>query len=284
MRTGTGRNNISYGGGSTTKGQYLKRTANGRNDISFINIQSNGTHKLLERTATSINSIRWNNLSFSFFTQYESTYKSSTTITIPSGCTKIDIFCVGGGGGGCRGHRTSDAYGGGGGGGGCTKTVSNVSVSSGQSISIVIGSGGNGANSSNNGDGSVSSVSRSGTVLATIEGGEGGYYESIGRQPGGDGGSGGGGGGGSDKNEINGGNGGANGGDGYTVSEGSQINDPDIWEYGYCGYGQGTTTRAWGSSSGTLYAGGGGAGGYYGSDSSPGASGGSGIVLIRFKP
>lgn len=66
MRTGTGRNNVSYGGGSTTKGQYLKRTANGRNDISYINIQSNGTHKLLERTATSINSIRWNNITFNF--------------------------------------------------------------------------------------------------------------------------------------------------------------------------------------------------------------------------
>ena len=94
MRNGTGRNNIVYGRGSSTKGKYFKRTGTSRNNVQWIDISSNGTHNLLERTATSINSIRWNNLSFSFFTQYESTYKSSTTITIPSGCTKIDIFCV----------------------------------------------------------------------------------------------------------------------------------------------------------------------------------------------
>lgn len=159
MRTGTGRNNVSYGGGSTTKGQYLKRTANGRNNISYVSISSNGTHNLLERYNTTKNGIRWNNLSFSFFTQYESTYKSSTTVTIPSGCTKIDIFCVGDGGGG-----------------GYTKTLSNVSVSSGQSISIIIGTGGkwcydgNPAGSYSEFDATASSVSRSGTVLCSANG------------------------------------------------------------------------------------------------------------------
>ena len=32
MRTGTGRNNISWGGSSTTSGNYLKRTGNARNN------------------------------------------------------------------------------------------------------------------------------------------------------------------------------------------------------------------------------------------------------------
>ena len=67
MRNGTGRNNIVWGGGNTTKANYLRRTANGRNDISFINVTSNGTHNILERYNTTRNGIRWNNLSFSFF-------------------------------------------------------------------------------------------------------------------------------------------------------------------------------------------------------------------------
>lgn len=65
-RTGTGRNNISWGGGSTTSGKYLKRTGNARNNIAYTQISSNGTHKLLERTGTGRNNIRWNNLTFSF--------------------------------------------------------------------------------------------------------------------------------------------------------------------------------------------------------------------------
>ena len=65
-RNGTGRNNIAWGGGTTTSANYLRRTGTGRNNISYINISSNGTHKLLERYSTSRNSIRWNNIAFSF--------------------------------------------------------------------------------------------------------------------------------------------------------------------------------------------------------------------------
>ena len=65
-RTGTERNNIAWGGGSTTSGNYLKRTGNGRNNVAYTQISSNGTHKLLERTSTGRNNIRWNNLTFSF--------------------------------------------------------------------------------------------------------------------------------------------------------------------------------------------------------------------------
>lgn len=67
MRNGTGRNNILFGGSSNTNGNYLRRTSTGRNDISFININNtNGTYNLLERYNTSRNSIRWNNITFSF--------------------------------------------------------------------------------------------------------------------------------------------------------------------------------------------------------------------------
>ena len=313
MRTGTGRNNVSYGGGSTTKGQYLKRTANGRNNISYISISSNGTHKLLERYNTTRNGVRWNNLSFSFFTQYESTYKSSTTITIPSGCTKIDIFCVGGGGAGGNGlNGGGDYFGAGGGGGGYTKTVSNVSVSSGQSISIVVGAGGPRIAK----DGELSVVSRSGTELcSSAKKAKGGGDSTINPMDGGNGGSGGGAGGSDDKADPGGWHGGAGGSNG---GNGGYGDTNDGWE----GNGQGTTTRAWGSSSGTLYSGGGGGsgsnryghlggagaggsggggrggdgrtensaagstntGGGGGASELGGSAGGSGIVLIRFKP
>lgn len=78
MRNGTGRNNIAWGGGNTTKANYLRRTASGRNDISFINVTSNGTHNLLERTDTGRNNIRWNNLAFNFFSFSDYPSNSST--------------------------------------------------------------------------------------------------------------------------------------------------------------------------------------------------------------
>ena len=47
------------------------------------------------------------------------TYTSSTTVSVPTGYTLADIFCVGGGGGGSNGRSASrDHYGGGGGAGG----------------------------------------------------------------------------------------------------------------------------------------------------------------------
>ena len=66
IRTGTGRNNISYGGGKSTKAKYLRRTGTGRTNISWIDINSNGTYNVLERTNTGRNNIRWYNTTFSF--------------------------------------------------------------------------------------------------------------------------------------------------------------------------------------------------------------------------
>ena len=248
-RIGNNRNNIEWYNTSNISGNYLQRISTNRNDISFINISSNGTYNLLNRISNGINDIQWKNTVFSFFTPYTGTYKSSTTITIPNGCNHIDIFCVGGGGAGRHSDYAGSTYnhGGGGGGGGYTKIVSNLSVSAGQSISIVVGNGS--ATYYNNGGNS--SISRSGVLLCNADGAK--YDSSYGwaMNPG-DGGSGGG--GGAEHNArraYNGAGGGSNGSDGIPITD---------LQVTMNGKGQGTTTRAFGESSGTLYAGGGGGG------------------------
>lgn len=190
------------------------------------------------------------------------TYTSSTTVSVPTGYTLADIFCVGGGGGGSNGRSASrDHYGGGGGAGGYTTTANNVAVSGGQSLTVVVGAGGSAGN-----NGSASSVSRSGAVLCSANGGAGGETgTSYGVQDGGDGGSGGGGGGASGNPGYSGGNGGSNGGNGASAASASNG-----------GSGQGRTTRAWGSSSGTLYSGGGGGGSNPATTAKTRPSGGSG--------
>ena len=82
-RNGTGRNNIVWGGSTSTSGNYLRRTSTGRNDISFINISSNGTYNILNRTSTGINDIQWINTVFSFFDlrNYPLTYIGTNSST-----------------------------------------------------------------------------------------------------------------------------------------------------------------------------------------------------------
>ena len=132
----------------------------------------------------------------------------------------IDVFLVGGGAGG--------AGSGAGGGGGYTKTIKKVSVTLNNGYAITIGAGGN---ADENG-GSSSAFGYS------VSGGKTGYYD------GGNGGSGGG--SGFRKQELA--SAGAGGSDGSNGGAG-QYNG---------GVGQGTTTREFGESDGTLYAGGGG--------------------------
>ena len=66
IRTGNSRNNISWGGGTSTKAKYLRRTGTDRTSISWIDISSNSTVNVLERTASGRNNIRWYNTNFSF--------------------------------------------------------------------------------------------------------------------------------------------------------------------------------------------------------------------------
>lgn len=157
----------------------------------------------------------------------------------------IDAFLVGGGGGGRNGLANQNQ--GGGGGGGLTGTWASITLSNGVPYTVTIGNGGAG----NGGTGGATSISGSGIVTMSKNGGT---PSSIDYRYGGSGGSGGGGAGS--------GVGGSNGGNG---SGGG----------GYPGTGQGTTTKEFGEDSGTLYAGAGGGGGFnVGVGGSGGAGGG----------
>ena len=191
------------------------------------------------------------------------TFKSSGTFTVPTGVTQIKVFVVGGGGSG-------SAKGGGGGGGGYTKTGT-FNVSPGAKYAVTIGAGGAATGSTAGNAGGTTSFGS----LISAGGGAGAPNED-----GGNGGSGGGPGGYASSSSgsrwpacLHGRDGGSNGGNGESNSK--NLNT--------IGYGQGSTTRAYGESSGTLYAGGGGGGGdNHGTDSSyyngtvNGGAGGSG--------
>jgi hypothetical protein len=173
---------------------------------------------------------------------------SSKNWTVPTNVRSIQAFLVGGGGNGATGTKSAYA---GGGAGGYTKTTSWISVSPGQSIACTVGAGGGNT-----------SIVINGTTYTANAGGKGTSGTSV-ATLGGTGGSGGG---------APQGNGGSNGGNG---EDATNVKD--------ClgGSGQGTTTRAFGSSSGTLYAGGGGGGGFqisssYGYGAGSGGSGGGG--------
>ena len=190
---------------------------------------------------------------------------SSTKFTVPKGVKKIDVFCVGGGGSGGNSNAVSAGFGvnarkylgGGGGGGGYTNTMKNVAVTPGQQLSVVVGNGGSGGTNSSGGhDGGKSSV---GDICSAFGGLEGGGYISTGKY--------GGSGGGADADYISydngseynygwkgniGGKDGRNGEDGVLVRTSDSDTPKTIG-----GKGQGTTTRYFGESTGTLYSAGG---------------------------
>ncbi len=163
---------------------------------------------------------------------------------------QIDIFVVGGGGAG-----SSGGYGGSGGCSGFTKTLRGQTVKGDYNVTIGAGGARNSASGSSTSFGS----------LVTANGGGGGQYSGHCR-----GGSGGGGGGGGSYAGGAGSNG-SDGGPGGTYCSDYTCENK---RYDGVGYGQGTTTRAFGESTGELFAGGGGAAG--GNDGNASASGGSG--------
>ena len=218
-------------------------------------------------------------------------FLTSGTLTFTSygnATNGIDIFLVGGGGGGHAG--VAGDYEGSGGGGGYTKTVRNYGVTT-NVYNITVGAGG----TPGSGDGASGSGGASYFGSIGISGGSGGinYHYNASSDKGGSGGSGGG---------VWYGNGGSDGGSGTRGS---------ATTYGTPGSGQGSTTREFEESTGTLYAGGGagglhstvgvnggsgggggtnaagtantggGGGGGNSSTNSPGGYGGTGIVIIR---
>lgn len=162
-------------------------------------------------------------------------FTSSGTFTVPANVRTIDIFCVGGGGGST--YNGPNGEGSGGGGGGYTGTVKNVSVNPGQQIGVTIGAGGAASNwtGGNTSCGScVGAGASTKTTTGVTNGGSGGggnAYKTA-------------------NHDVYAGAGGSDGSNGYPNNKGQGG-----------GLGQGTTTRAFGESGNTLYAGGGGGGG-----------------------
>jgi hypothetical protein len=106
----------------------------------------------------------------------------TTNLTVPAGCTQIEMIIAAGGGSG-GGIDTGiganvNVHAGGGGGGGGVRTLT-ANVTAGQSITIVVGAGGDSGDATNNPDlwqsGSNSSVTIGGTTW-TATGGIRGYY------------------------------------------------------------------------------------------------------------
>ena len=86
-RNGNGRNNIVWGGSTSTSLNYLRRTSNtSLNSIQWYTISNSGTYNILERYNNTRNGIRWNNITFSFVTLDCREYRlETTTIDIGSG-------------------------------------------------------------------------------------------------------------------------------------------------------------------------------------------------------
>lgn len=277
--------NVRYLAGNTppadrTSGTNLATGAG--NEISLTTTKVNGynTGTLIANTKVSFaifSYITINNVSYWSTTSrtasgttanYVGTTKTVTStgnFTVPTGWRTVQAFVVGGGGGG-SGTTNSPYYGGGGGGGGYTKTSSNINVTPGQVIACTIGAGGSGG-AGNRTWGSAGGNTSFGSYVSASGGGAGNYNSSYSGMSGGNGGSGGGGCDGGYGNPGDGGSDGADGGSSTTTVGGV---------YGLGGTGQGTTTKAWGSSTGTLYAGGGGGGAYRTASGASGGEGGGG--------
>lgn len=181
---------------------------------------------------------------------------STRTIAFSANIQNLDAFLVGGGGAG--GGRAENGQACCGGGGGYTLTRKNISISRYTAYSLIIGAGATGGTNNGGTGGSTSAFG------ASVSGGTGGKQlaRNTTEKLGGDGGSG----GGSSFFQNDGAvwrpqKGGEDGSDGKGTNPGS---------------GQGTTTRAFGESSGALFAGGGGCGAASATILNNGGSGGGG--------
>jgi hypothetical protein len=106
------------------------------------------------------------------------TFNASGTYTIPTGITKLAGYAIGaGGGGGGSNAGGGGSYGSSGGGGGSGAIVGFIdfTVTSGQTVTVTVGTGGNaGATGNAGGVGGASIVAYGGTDIATANGGTGG--------------------------------------------------------------------------------------------------------------
>lgn len=195
----------------------------------------------------------------------EVVFTSTQIWTVPDGVKVVDVFMVGGGASGAMGNGVYSgtgswyryAYSGIGGCSGKTITLKNINVIPNSQISVVVGSGGAARNESgeitvnNGGSSSFGSYSVEGGTAKT--GGSGGGGSSQDKD------------GSISFNEYYRTNGASDGG--TPVPVGSSIPAQIV------SVGQGSTTRAWGESNGTLYAGGGGGGAAFAMNNNPSTGG-----------
>ena len=275
---------VSCSGGGNSTSATVSITASGQSKsvaLTYNKIPAftyTGQYKIVNDSGTEISETTTNNWNIRLLTS------GTLTFTDLRGTSAIDLFLVGGGGG-SNSKTVSTDYGtvhSGGGGGGYTKTQKTVSVSENSAISVSIGAGG-GAGSS----GGTTTVTVNGSTYSASGGAAGGAPQFNGNNTVcGSGGSGGSGGGSASSGGFAGGSGGSDGGNGGAGRS-------NVFPVGSVGSGQGSTTRAFGESSGELYSyggsGGGGSGpvggtlaantGHGGQGSS--GSGYSGIAIIR---
>lgn len=275
---------VSCSGGGNSASATVSITATGQSKsvaLTYNKIPAfsyTGQYKIVDDSGTEITSTTSNNWNIRLLTS------GTLTFTDLRGTSSIDVFLVGGGGG-SNSKTVSTDYGtvhSGGGGGGYTKTQKSVSVSANSAISVSIGAGG-GAGSS----GGTTTVKVNGNSYSASGGAAGGAPGWSGSNTVcGSGGSGGSGGGAASSGGFAGGSGGSDGGNG----SGGRSN---VFPTSSAGSGQGTTTRAFGESSGELFSYGGSGGGGsvpvvgtlaantgHGGQGS-GGSGYSGIAIIR---
>lgn len=275
---------VSCSGGGLSASQTVSITASGQSksvSLTYNKIPAftyTGQYKIVDDSGTEISETTTNNWNIRLLTS------GTLTFTDLRGTTSIDVFLVGGGGG-SNSKTVATDYGtvhSGGGGGGYTKTQKSVSVSANSAISVSIGAGG-GAGSS----GGTTTVKVNGSSYSASGGHDGDApYWNGSNTVCGAGGSGGSGGGAASSGGFAGGSGGSNGGNG----SGGRSN---VFPTSSAGSGQGTTTRAFGESSGELYSYGGSGGGGtppvvgtlaantgHGGQGS-GGSGYSGIAIVR---
>lgn len=275
---------ITSSGGGLSASQTVSITASGQSKsvaLTYNKIPAftyTGEYKIVNDSGTEISETTTNNWNIRLLTS------GTLTFTGLRGTSSIDVFLVGGGGG-SNSKTTSTDYGtvhSGGGGGGYTKTQKSVSVSTNSAISVSIGAGG-GAGSS----GGTTTINVNGSTYSASGGAAGGAPWFNGNNTVcGSGGSGGSGGGSASSGGFAGGSGGSDGGNGSSGKS-------NVFPTGSVGSGQGTTTRAFGESSGELYSYGGSGGGGtppvvgtlaantgHGGQGS-GGSGYSGIAIVR---
>lgn len=275
---------ISCSGGGNSASATVSITTSGQSKsvmLAYTKIPAftyTGQYKIVNDSGTEISETTTNNWNIRLLTS------GTLTFTDLRGTTSIDVFLVGGGGG-SNSKTTPTDYGtvhSGGGGGGYTKTQKAVSVSENSAISVSIGAGG-GAGSS----GGTTTVTVNGSTYSASGGAAGGAPWFNGNNTVcGSGGSGGSGGGSASSGGFAGGSGGSDGGNGGAGRS-------NVFPVGSVGSGQGSTTRAFGESSGELYSYGGSGGGGsvpvvgtlaantgHGGQGS-GGSGYSGIAIVR---